>query len=192
MMAGWAIARLGIAFYDFYRRGAVRRKPGDILLILGLLTLITKTWGMELFKVSSSSMEPTLSPGEIFLAIKRPLWRGPIQVGQVVVLHQDGARISELVKRVAAVPGDHLVITEEEILVNNKPAWRPRSLVSIEEKQQAQAAPLILTIPEHSVFVLGDNSSNSVDSRFFGPIPDKDVYGKALLRIYPLSKWGWF
>ena len=188
-MAGWTFVRLGFALQDLSRRGAVRRRPGDILLFLGLLALATKIWGVELFKVSSSSMEPTLNPGEVFLAVKRPLWRGPVQVGQIVVLHRDGVRISELVKRVGAVAGDSLAITGKDILVNNKVAWR--SSVSDTGLDGEQMPPLKMTVPDRAVFVLGDNLPNSVDSRYFGPVSEGQVYGKALLRVYPLNRWGW-
>ena len=52
-----------------------------------------------------------------------------------------------------------------------------------------QAAPLF-TVPEGHVFVMGDNRSQSTDSRVFGPIPESSIVGKAFRRVWPPSRWG--
>lgn len=186
-MISWTIVRLGVGLHDLYRQRVVRRRPGDCLLLLGLLLLAVRAWGLEFYRVSSSSMEPTLIPGEIFLAVKRPLWRGPVQRGEVVVFHSGGAGITELVKRVAAVSGERLTLTGDGVFVNNRVVWQPSESGS----DGGRMLPVAITVPDRGVFVLGDNLQNSVDSRVFGPVSEVHVYGRALLRVYPLSRWGW-
>ena len=182
----WASVRLGGVLRDLGRRQRVKAKRGDLLLLMGLMLLFTRIWGVELFRVTSSSMEPTLNPGEVFVAVKRPLWREPVQAGDIVVLHRDGARVSDLVKRVVAVAGDRLCITQQGVEVNGKPLARHGALAP--KGDRAPIAPV--TVPVDSVFVLGDNSPYSVDSRSFGPVLETQVYGRAQFRVYPFRRWG--
>lgn len=187
IIIGWTLSRLAIEVRNFRKHGTVNWKTTDPLLVIGLLLLATKTWGIEAFRVTSSSMEPTLKPGEIFLAVKRPLWKAPPQVGEIVVLRQEKPKIPDLVKRIAATSGDTLVFNENGILINGKPVWwlNPSTL------SEVPVGLSKIVVPPHQAFVLGDNLSYSVDSRYFGPIQENQVIGKATLRVYPLSRWSW-
>jgi len=116
------------------------------------------------------------------------------------------------IKRLAGVPGDELRIMQPELFVNNKLAQGEmfRRVMSLENGYRGYAnvlyfndpnwlnPPLLATrrdvfrVPEGSYFALGDNSFDSLDSRGWGVVPERDVAGRALVVYWPFSKrWGY-
>lgn len=117
--------------------------------------------------VSGHSMEPTYENGSIVIE-KR--FEGPLKKGDVVVVDHDG---STIIKRVAKVPGE---VYREYFYVGT---WSPIQSESIYRWAKHKGIPIRWTsIPVDSVYILGDNSMNSTDSRYFGPVPLSEVRGK--------------
>src|SRR5262249_1075104 len=131
--------------------------------------------------VLGRSMEPTLRPGAVYV-LDRGYYRShALEKGDVVVLKHDGVTY---IKRVYALPGEHLWLlrddngTEDDIL-NEREAKQLRKLQL--EGNLSGRRVLSLIVPPEEVFVLGDNSTVSVDSRDFGPVPIDSILGRALL-----------
>ncbi len=93
------------------------------------------------------------------------------------------------IKRVIGLPGDHVVIKDGKVYVNNK------------EFDELYLQPGVITdngrgictdivVPEKSVFVMGDNRSQSTDSRCFGCVPLEKIESKVWIRVWPLDKFG--
>lgn len=93
------------------------------------------------------------------------------------------------IKRVIGIPGDHIVIKDGKVYLNNK------------ELEEVYLQPGVITdngrgnlvdikVPEKSVFVMGDNRSQSTDSRCFGCIPLEKIESKVWIRVWPLDKFG--
>lgn len=93
------------------------------------------------------------------------------------------------IKRVIGLPGDHVVIKDGKVYINDK------------QLDESYLQPGVITdngrgyctdiiVPEDSVFVMGDNRSQSTDSRCFGCIPLEKIESKVWIRIWPLDKWG--
>ena len=128
--------------------------------------------------IPSASMEPTLAPRDVLLIEKlSPALRAPCRAGEVVffrpprelaaVVARAGGVVRErdlFVKRIAAVAGDTIPASESG----------------------AAAA----TVPPRALYVLGDNPSRSTDSRVWGFLPEADLVGRPLLRIWPVSRIG--
>jgi signal peptidase I len=87
-----------------------------------------------------------------------------------------------LIKRVVAVAGDSVGIADGVLTVNDKPMRE--SFVDYNLMDATYFGPV--HVPSRTVFVMGDNRSDSVDSRTFGPVPVSDIVGRVLLRIWPL------
>ena len=166
---------------------APRRRLGPVL-ILGLLLLVLLVPGRllvaETFEIPSSSMVPTLQPGEHVLADKLAYRFGDPHRGDLVVFHSP--RTGEvLLKRVVALPGDKVGIEDSALVVNGRRLSEP----------YVKDAALIdgeyfgpIHVPQGSVFVLGDRRSDSVDSRVFGPVPESALIGRVDALVWPPSK----
>jgi signal peptidase I len=142
--------------------------------------------------VSGTSMEPTLISKDNLLVEKVSYYFSDPKRFDVVVFYPQGEESSEYyVKRVIGLPGETIQIIGSEIFINGKILKEdygkdPISYVGIAKE------PLQLEKDEY--FLMGDNRKISFDSRYkdIGPIRDKYIVGKAVLRIWPLNKFGVF
>ncbi len=139
----------------------------------------------RVFSVDGPSMKPTLQPDD------RVVVSGvgyKAQQGDIVVLSGAGSDQKPIVKRVIAVAGDVVDInfTTGVVTVNGKEEHFTDELTT----QQADVA-FPLTVPEGTVFVLGDNRGVSLDSRSsrVGCVDERKIVGKVLFRFYPLGDW---
>lgn len=132
-------------------------------------------------RVEGVSMVPSLSPRQR-LIISPLLARWDLKRTDLVVLNHPQHSATNLIKRVAAVPGDRLCINSRGIYVNNRQisTWTAGSCTPFMD----------ITIPHGHVFVLGDNLNCSSDSRTFGPVPVTRILGKVVLSYWPFSRIG--
>lgn len=131
--------------------------------------------------VSGDSMIPTLTDGESLAVEKVSRYSSLPARGEIVIL-TDPDNGETLVKRVIGLPGDTIEIKNSTVYVNEQAQTEP--YVSAEPYNDMEAA----TVPEDSIFVMGDNRYNSKDSRFIGPINKSYIIGRALYVIWPLNK----
>ncbi len=159
-----------------------------ILLSIAIAFLITLFVRPTLVK--GYSMYPTLEPNNYLIINKIPYTLGEPSRGDIVVfkshlLTEDG-REKDLIKRVIAIPGDHLVIESGRVYVND---------VEIDESYingSFTRGDLNLTIPCEKIFVMGDNREKSMDSRDarVGPVNLEMIRGKVIVRLFPFDEIG--
>lgn len=129
-------------------------------------------------RVEGESMAPTLNNGEYIVISQLVALIQPLEVGEVVVFnYTENGVISKLVKRVIAKEGDHVVIQDGKVMINN-------SVIDEDYAQGATLGNIDLYVPKSSFYVLGDHRSVSKDSRFFGCITKKQVIGKLVLELF--------
>ena len=142
--------------------------------------------------VQEHSMENTLKPND-YLFISKQSYRlfGDPQRGDIIVFHSvlttaDGAE-KLLVKRIIALPGDTICITGGVVYINGEPQDEPYTKDGYTNTEMEE-----VTVPEGQLFCMGDNRQNSRDSRdpLIGFVDEDDVLGKAVLRLFPFSKFG--
>jgi signal peptidase I len=136
-----------------------------------------------------TSMKPTLLPGDKYL-IRKTRRYNPKR-GDVIVFSVPDDPDYTYVKRIAALPDETLEIKNKILFIDGRQVQHP-ALQGIENTPRdyfgMEGKPY--EVPEDHVFVIGDNSANSRDSRAFGAVPLSDVIGKAYKIYWPLSRRG--
>lgn len=150
-----------------------------------ILALIIRTFIVELYIVDGPSMRPTLQHEER-LVVNKFIYhvRNP-QHGEVVIFRYPRDPSRDFIKRVIGVGGDTVEIKEGHVYVNDEIIREDYIL----EKTRTEYPKT--TVPEGTIFVLGDNRGNSDDSRFpdVGFVPLDNVKGKAMLVFWPFDEF---
>ena len=167
-----------------------------------LIALLITTFIVKMYKIPSRSMVPTLLVGDqlvvnkFIYGIKIPYFRNTIlsitdpQRGDIVVFIYPQDRSLDFIKRVIGTGGDKIEIKDKNIFINGKLFTDNIGIYSDKMIYPASLQPRDnfgpVTVPRGSLFVMGDNRDESMDSRFWGFVDLKDVQGKAFI-IY----WSW-
>jgi signal peptidase I len=191
---------------------AVLRETALLVVLAVLLAVVFKTFLVAAFYIPSGSMEPTLDISDRVLVEKLSYRFGKPKDGDVVVFVHDEPGISagpsnpvarffssigqavglappsdrDLIKRVIGVPGDRIRCRDGRLYRNGRQLQEPYLAAGTPTEN---CTPL--TVPAGKLYVMGDNRTNSQDSRVFGPIDRKDVVGRAFVRIWPFTHTGW-
>ena len=180
----------------FRRKSAIANEIFQLALIVVLMLAFRSSFA-DHYHVPSGSMEYTLMPGDRVVVDKTAYGiRIPFTTidlvaaatparGDVVVFDspRDGER---LIKRIVAIGGDTVSLSDGRLAVNGVTAGDQVSeafgehfaLLNLEDGGGPDLASL--TLPEGMVLALGDHRGNSQDGRFFGPIPETEIVGRAL------------
>lgn len=136
------------------------------------------------FLVKGTSMEPTLHDGERLIVNKFIYRFRPPRTGDIIVFKYPGDPSKKFIKRVIGEPGDSVWIENATVYVNNRPLDEPYILEEMDSDFER------VTVPQDTIFVLGDNRNGSRDSRYsdVGFVPLKNVVGKAIFVFWPLSE----
>jgi signal peptidase I len=163
-----------------------------VVAVALVASFVVRAYLFQTFYIPSGSMEPTLMIGDRIIVDKVAVELGTINRGDVVVFKappevrvQCNDAVSDLVKRVIGLPGDHLTSRGNTVYVNGvalREAWHVVAPIG---------GPIgHVTVPAGHYFVMGDNRPNSCDSRMWGTVPQGNIVGKAFVRIWPLSRIG--
>jgi signal peptidase I len=157
------------------------------LILSVLLAFIVIVFLYQPVQVEGTSMMPRLENHERIF-INKFLYRfRPIERGDVVVFRYPLDTSKSYIKRVIGLPGDQVSIRDGHVLVNGQPLTEPYVPPSYLDDQSY--APMVVE-PDH-YFVLGDHRSSSHDSRAWGTVDRKYVYGKAVFVYWPMTQMGW-
>jgi signal peptidase I len=141
-------------------------------------------FGYETFRIPSASMAPTLDNGDFILVDS---WRyretEPVAGEIIVYLEPSGAGVN-YVKRIVGLPGDMVEMRGGRLLRNGEPA--PETYLEPALRIGGADAPAARLAPGE-YFVLGDNRSNSRDSRYHGPVPRANIVGRVEYIWFPVG-----
>ena len=176
-----------------------------LLVAAQLAFLAAAAWGgrkyaYEPFLMPTRSMSPAFLPGDRILVNKRPLRDGFPKRGDVVVFRSPPSETGRTwIKRVIGIAGDEIVVKGRNIEVNGKKLGRNQfptesaagfgGPVAGDGFDEVSANEAVYTVPDESIFVLGDNRNLSRDSRHIGPIRVDDVIGYVDYIYYPAETW---
>ena len=200
------------------RRSAAKKRGGGFLEFLIILLVsfalvfgFVRPFVVEAFYIPSESMVPTLKVGDRVLVNKfiyrftepergdivvfKSVEGGPLPpqrnlIERIIDFFQGDtaseAPREDLIKRVVGLPGDEISVRNGRLFVNGEPQKEP--YVNKKYPDRSFSAPM--TVPKGHVFAMGDNRTNSQDSRVFGPVPEKNIEGEAFLRFWPPDRIG--
>jgi signal peptidase I len=157
----------------WYRRAVVL--AAAVLTGVGI-ALAAQTAGIHAERVASGSMSPSIDTGDWIVV--RDLDRNhtrTIRRGEIVVFTYPLGTSGRAIKRVVAIGGDTVRIGADTISVNG------HKIPIAGAPSPAAARRRVEHIPNGHLFLLGDNTPLSIDSRTFGPVPDTDVVGRVLV-----------
>ena len=136
-------------------------------------------------KVEGTSMLPRLHDGERIFVNKLIYYGLPkLERGDIIVFWYPNDPSKSYIKRIIGLPNEIVEVREGRILINGAELQEPYLDPQLNLARSNQPA---VAIKEHYYFVMGDNRDHSSDSRIWGLVPEKYIYGKALLRYWPPS-----
>ena len=144
---------------------------------------------MHLFLAQSSvvygeSMQPNFFTDQRLIIEKVSYHLHGPERGDVIVLSDPDGGPLPLIKRVVGLPGERITVAGGRVYIDGKLLAEPYLT------QDTPGGTHTWVVPPFQVFVMGDNRSNSRDSRFFGPIPIDSILGHAVFRYWPLNHFG--
>ncbi len=149
-----------------------------------VIAVLVRGFIIEPFLVNGPSMEPNLWTGERLFVSKLSYRFGKPQRGDIVMFKYPLNQNKDYVKRVIAVGGDTIEMRLGRVYINGHEVPEPFVRFPGLYDMAAQV------VPEGTIFVMGDNRTNSEDSREFGPVKLELVRGKAVFRVWPLKSAG--
>ena len=158
-----------------------------IIAVAILSALLVKTYLVEAFYIPSGSMEGALKEGDRVLVNKLSYRLHDVHRGDIVVFERPPGvagepKIRDFIKRVIGLPGETIETRGDRVYVNGKP---------LKEDYLPAGTKTIPSIEKHKVsaehyWVMGDNRTNSSDSRFFGEITEDSIIGRAFVQVWPM------
>lgn len=186
--------RLGRLLFDY----------GVTILVAVLVAILVQSFVVKPYLIPSTSMADTLVPGQRVLVDRLIYDFTAVHRGDIIVFRGPQPPHEVMIKRVVGLPGDVLSIRGGRLFVNGEPA--PDSFVDkvsgVTEPttppdpavMTTPGAPWALTrpyrVPAGCYFVMGDNRTDSDDSRYWGTVPRDDIIGQAFFTYWPLGRIG--
>ncbi len=160
----------------------------DLIFALMVAALVI-VFIVQPVKVEGTSMLPRLHDGERIFVNKliyydEYRWAPKIERGDIVVFWYPEDPSKSYIKRVIGLPGETVEVREGVVFINGLPL--EENYLDPKENLSTRSAPPVV-VKLNYYFVMGDNRDNSSDSRIWGLVPKKYIYGKALFRYWPPS-----
>ncbi|HEU4794099.1 MAG TPA: signal peptidase I [Pyrinomonadaceae bacterium] len=160
----------------------------DLIFALMIAALVV-VFVVQPVKVEGTSMLPRLHDGERIFVNKliyydEYRWAPKVERGDIVVFWYPEDPSKSYIKRVIGLPGDRIEVSEGVVLVNDQEVEESYLDPRLNLSHRSLAEQMVKA---NHYFVMGDNRDNSSDSRMWGQVPKKYIYGKALFRYWPLT-----
>jgi len=158
------------------------------VLVSVVIAIVVILFIYQPVKVEGTSMMPSLVDQERIF-INKFVYKfgiGTVDRGDMVVFWFPGDLTKSYIKRVIGVPGDVIEVQNGTVFVNS----RPLSEAYVPEEYRDHSFMSPVRVPDDQFFVLGDHRSSSNDSRAWGMVPRRCIYGKAVFVYWPPEKVG--
>lgn len=155
-------------------------------VIIIVVVVLIRTYIATPVIVSGDSMKPNLYNGEMLIVRKIGYGSNSINRFDIVVVNENG---EEIIKRIIGLPGEHISYKNNRLYVNDELIEQNFKFYDTEDFNLEEICTCS-SIPAGKYLVLGDNRPISKDSRTIGFVDEKDIFGEAIFRLWPISKIG--
>lgn len=175
-----------------------------MVIVAIVVAVLLRTYVVATYSIPSGSMEPTLQVGDRIVVDKLSYELHGVDRANIIVFSTPptedcaGPPVADLVKRVIALPGETISLSDGRVYINGDvlpEPWLPPA-VRAQTYPGPSQAPYALhhpyRVPQGDVYVMGDNRTYSCDSRYWGPVRESTIVGKVDVRIWPLSRLALF
>ncbi len=175
------------------KRKSIFREYVETIIIAVVLALFIRTFIVQSFKIPSDSMVPTLlsKPINDRIMVNKFIYKfNPPKRGDVVVFRSPLEPKKNFIKRVVALGGEEVEIKNASIYIDRMKLNEPEEIANIYYYSSGPYGSGKVDVPLGEIYVLGDNSANSQDSRYWGFVPLENVAGKAMFIFWPPYRMG--
>lgn len=160
-----------------------------IALVLGLSWAL-RTFVFQTYEIPSGSMEETIQTGDMVFSEKVSYYFRDPEPGDIVTFDDPEIPGRVLIKRCIAVGGQTVDLVNGQVTVDGVPLSEPYTNGLPSEPLSGSKITFPYTVPEGYLWVMGDNRTNSQDSRYFGAVRASSVTGHAVLIYWPFENFG--
>ncbi len=158
------------------------------------LSFVVRTFIVEVYEVPSGSMESTIEIGDRILSERISYHFNEPAKGDIVTFASPTEEGVTLVKRVIATAGDVVDIANGNLYINgelqNESYTLGKPTYELASGSNGKKISYPYAVPEGEVWVMGDNRTNSSDSRYFGSVPTSSITGRVFFRYWPFDRFG--
>ena len=154
-------------------------------LLALIIVLPIRLFVAQPFIVSGASMEETFSTGEYLIIDQLTYHFEDPRRGDVIVFRYPNDPSKFFIKRIIGLPGDTIHVAGGSVSISNGDTGGDVTIVE-PYVHSMSGTTLTTTLDDDEYFVMGDNRDASSDSRSWGPLPEENIIGRALLRLFPL------
>ncbi len=190
------------------KRPSMTREIIETLILAAVIFFLVRSVVLN-FKVDGHSMDPSFDNGEMLLVNRNAYFNlgtssltdwipgvgddfyifNPPQRGDVIVFNPPIQNNDKpFIKRIIGLPGDVVETRNDKVFVNGVQLNEPYNGAKATNCNGQDCPPV--TVPAGNIFVMGDNRTNSEDSRYFGPVPIGNIIGKAWVTYWPKDDIG--
>ena len=157
-----------------------------LLLLAWVVSSLVRWYVIDTRIVPTGSMIPTIQLQDRLIVDKLFFKFNEFERGDIVVFQapEKANESDDLVKRIIGLPGEKIEIVDGLVYINDQELYEPYILESPNYMIEA------FTIPEGYFYVLGDNSNISKDSHIWGVVAEENIFGRVLIRYWPLNSFG--
>ena len=156
------------------------------IIIAAIIIIPIRTFVAQPFVVSGNSMYPTFANGEYLIVNELAKYTDEYRRGDVVILRYPNDPSKYFIKRVIGLPGETVRMVDGEVWINGQKLREP--YIVPEYRDQQSHSPMV--VPSGEFYVLGDRRNSSNDSRAWGTVAQKYIYGKAVFVYWPVDRLG--
>lgn len=164
------------------------KEIGKLLVIALVIIVPFRLYIAQPFVVDGASMDPTFATGQYLIVDELTYHFKTPERGSVLIFKYPKDETKYFIKRIIGLPGETVTITDG--IVSVKGPNDPNGILLTEPYVKfTKNDNSTTTLGPDEYFVMGDNRFGSADSRLWGPMPTKDIVGRPILRVWPLTLW---